>query len=188
MQLNVRVVGCITFGGPLPTQALTCLDDVSTKGAAASITHLEKCLDNQFLVLDPSNVAPLLDSHVPGKPLVQELTTDQAVALSAQFTQDAPQHQNGSSNDGVPPPHASPPASVGGFPRAKRVPFYWPEHLHLTFDNTAADYKNVRTFNFLAMLVALCVFNVITISTMIVGHTHDIVDQMFRSASRESPN
>jgi ABC-type lipoprotein release transport system permease subunit len=55
----------------------------------------------------------------------------------------------------------------------------WPEGLHVTFDNTSGDCKNTGTFRFLGMLVALGVFCYITVSTLLVGHTHDIVDQMF---------
>jgi hypothetical protein len=51
--------------------------------------------------------------------------------------------------------------------------------LHLTFDNTTSDCKNSQFFTYLACLVAAGVFEEITISNLLVGHTHDIVDQMF---------
>jgi hypothetical protein len=77
-------------------------------------------------------------------------------------------------------------ASIDPPPQAKpKVPFMWPEGLHVTFDNTASDCKNGHVFRFLGMLVALGVFCYITVSTLLVGHTHDIVDQMFSVWSRQ---
>jgi hypothetical protein len=58
---------------------------------------------------------------------------------------------------------------------------HWPSRLHLTFDNAASEAKNQFFFRTLAALVHYGVFEAITASTMLVGHTHDIVDQMFRS-------
>jgi hypothetical protein len=62
----------------------------------------------------------------------------------------------------------------------RETKFMWPEGLHLTFDNTSGDAKNTATFKFLGALVGIGVFLYITVSTLLVGHTHDIVDQMFR--------
>lgn len=185
LQLNVRVVGCMMFGAPLPVQAITCLDDVSVKGGAASITHIELVLDNQWLALLPSEVAPLMEERVGGRRGQVELSAAQAQKLSHDNVNAPIQHQppRESKSDGLPGPTAFPSEST--FPRSKRFPFYWPEHLHLTFDNTASDYKNKAVFNFLGILVALCVFSYITISTGIVGHTHDIVDQMFSVWARQ---
>jgi len=70
-------------------------------------------------------------------------------------------------------------------PPKPKVPFMWPEGLHVTFDNTGSDCKNGHVFRFLGMLVALGVFCYITVSTLLVGHTHDIVDQMFSVWSRQ---
>lgn len=63
--------------------------------------------------------------------------------------------------------------------------FMWPKTLHFTFDNTTADGKNTSTFRGFAHLVAAGVFMEITVSTLMVGHTHDIVDQMFSVWSRQ---
>ena len=56
---------------------------------------------------------------------------------------------------------------------------FWPKRLHLTFDNAASEAKNQVMFRMLGLLVRHRVFEAITVSTLIVGHTHDIVDQMF---------
>jgi hypothetical protein len=55
----------------------------------------------------------------------------------------------------------------------------WPEELHLTFDNTTGECKNQWMMRFLGLLVLHGVFLCIAVCTLIVGHTHDIVDQMF---------
>lgn len=56
----------------------------------------------------------------------------------------------------------------------------WPRRLHLTFDNTTGEAKNTCFFKAMAALVHYGVFEAITLSMLLVGHTHDIVDQMFR--------
>lgn len=55
----------------------------------------------------------------------------------------------------------------------------WPARIHVTFDNTASEAKNQYFFRFLGLLVLHGVFEAITVSNLLVGHTHDIVDQMF---------
>ena len=59
------------------------------------------------------------------------------------------------------------------------VEFQWPRSIHLVFDNTSAEAKNQYMWYFLGLLVKRGVFDYITVSTLMVGHTHDIVDQMF---------
>jgi hypothetical protein len=56
----------------------------------------------------------------------------------------------------------------------------WPRRLHLTYDNATGEAKNQTFFRAMAMLVHFGIFEAITMSTLLVGHTHDIVDQMFR--------
>jgi hypothetical protein len=58
----------------------------------------------------------------------------------------------------------------------------WPRRLHLTFDNTSGEAKNTVFYKAMAALVHYGVFEAITMSMLLVGHTHDIVDQMFRYA------
>jgi hypothetical protein len=56
---------------------------------------------------------------------------------------------------------------------------HWPEALHLTFDNATGEAKNQFFFRFLGVLVKHRIFHYITVTNLVVGHTHDIVDQMF---------
>lgn len=62
--------------------------------------------------------------------------------------------------------------------------YFWPNKLHLQLDNSGKDNKNNTVITFLAMLVARDNFEEIFMSFMLVGHTHDLVDQMF-SAFRQ---
>ena len=66
-----------------------------------------------------------------------------------------------------------------------KVPFMWPETLVIYVDNTSSDFKNGLSFRMCTLLVAAGVFKSIRINMLIVGHTHDIVDQMFSVWSRQ---
>lgn len=55
----------------------------------------------------------------------------------------------------------------------------WPARVHVTFDNAPAEAKNQWFFRFVGLFVLHGVFDCISISNLLVGHTHDIVDQMF---------
>ena len=54
-----------------------------------------------------------------------------------------------------------------------------PEHLILQVDNTVSQAKNETTALFLAMLVAQRKFKTVNLFFLIVGHTHEDVDQLF---------
>ena len=54
-----------------------------------------------------------------------------------------------------------------------------PEHLILQVDNTVAQAKNETTALYLAMLVAMRKFKSVNLFFLIVGHTHEDVDQLF---------
>jgi hypothetical protein len=82
-----------------------------------------------------------------------------------------------SSTDGAAPAAAS--SEAGRKVYRSGVGLHWPERLHVTFDNASGDAKNQWMFRYLGLLVLHGVFDTITVSTLIVGHTHDIVDQMF---------
>ena len=58
----------------------------------------------------------------------------------------------------------------------------WPRRLHLTFDNTSGEAKNNTFYKAMGLLVHYGIFEAVTMSQLMVGHTHDIVDQMFRYA------
>jgi hypothetical protein len=55
----------------------------------------------------------------------------------------------------------------------------WPARLHLNFDNAGGEAKNQWLFRFLGLLVLHEVFDCITVNTCLVGHTHNICDQLF---------
>ena len=54
-----------------------------------------------------------------------------------------------------------------------------PPVLYLQLDNTPRENKNNLLFTYLHMLVAKGVFKKIKVGFLIVGHTHDQIDQMF---------
>jgi hypothetical protein len=70
------------------------------------------------------------------------------------------------------------PGEHGNYP-ADGVGMKWPRRLHLTFDNAAGECKNQWMFRYLGLLVLHGVVQHITVSNLLVGHTHDIVDQLF---------
>jgi len=55
----------------------------------------------------------------------------------------------------------------------------WPEQLHVSFDNATGESKNQYVLRWLGLLVKHGIFKAITVGNLLVGHTHDIVDQMF---------
>lgn len=55
----------------------------------------------------------------------------------------------------------------------------FPEHLWIQSDNTTAQAKNSEVATFLALLVMLCHFKTASLNFLVVGHTHEDVDQMF---------
>ena len=54
-----------------------------------------------------------------------------------------------------------------------------PEVLYLQLDNTCRENKNHVVFGYLNMLVELRVFQKVKVGFLVVGHTHDHIDQMF---------
>lgn len=60
----------------------------------------------------------------------------------------------------------------------------WPPRLHICFDNAPGENMNANVFMYLSWLVHVGVFREITIGTLLVGHTHNINDQLFSVWSR----
>jgi hypothetical protein len=54
-----------------------------------------------------------------------------------------------------------------------------PQVLYLQLDNTSRENKNQIVFGYLSMLVQLGIFQKVKIDFLLVGHTHDHIDQMF---------
>jgi hypothetical protein len=51
--------------------------------------------------------------------------------------------------------------------------------LYLQLDNTSCENKNQVVFGYLSMLVQLGIFQKVKVGFVLVGHTHDHIDQMF---------
>ena len=60
----------------------------------------------------------------------------------------------------------------------------WPERLHVVFDNAEGENLNSMVFSYLALLVHAGIFLKVTVGTLLVGHTHNINDQLFSVWSR----
>jgi hypothetical protein len=57
-----------------------------------------------------------------------------------------------------------------------------PSVLYLQADNCAGENKNKFMFAFLSLLVSLDIFQDVFLSFLLVGHTHEDIDQMFSAA------
>ncbi len=57
-----------------------------------------------------------------------------------------------------------------------------PSVLYLQADNCAAENKNVFMLSFLSLLISLDVFKEVYLSFLLVGHTHEDIDQLFSTA------
>ena len=53
-----------------------------------------------------------------------------------------------------------------------------PKVLYLQLDNTSRENKNQVVFSYLNMLVELGIFKKVKVGFLLVGHTHDHIDQM----------
>ena len=60
-----------------------------------------------------------------------------------------------------------------------------PHVLYVQLDNIARENKNSIVFGYLSMLVNQGVFKKIKVNFLLVGHTHDHIDQMFSTFSRQ---
>ena len=59
-----------------------------------------------------------------------------------------------------------------------------PPVLYVQLDNTARENKNLTVFGYLSMLVERGIFKKIKVNFLLVGHTHDHIDQMFSRFSK----
>ena len=60
-----------------------------------------------------------------------------------------------------------------------------PPVLYVQLDNTARGNKNSTVFGYLSMLVEKGIFKKIKVNFLLVGHTHDHIDQMFSRFSKK---
>jgi hypothetical protein len=54
-----------------------------------------------------------------------------------------------------------------------------PQVLYLQLENTSRETKNQIVFGYLSMLVEMGIFQKVKFGFLLVGHTHDHIDQMF---------
>ena len=54
-----------------------------------------------------------------------------------------------------------------------------PKVLYIQLENTCRENKNQVVFGYLNMLVELRIFQKVKVGFLLVGHTHDHIDQMF---------
>jgi hypothetical protein len=59
-----------------------------------------------------------------------------------------------------------------------------PSQLQIQFDNCWRENKNITVFGFAAYLVQIGLFESVLFSSLIQGHTHEDVDQMFSNLSK----
>ena len=57
--------------------------------------------------------------------------------------------------------------------------------LYVQLDNTTRENKNSTVFSYLSMLVERGIFKKIKVNFLLVGHTHDHIDQMFSRFSKK---
>jgi hypothetical protein len=167
-RMKVHAEGGFCFGGPQPVIGLLNFPDVR-KDSNLCVLTVERFLDLQF--------EKLLDSW---KQMSESQAAAHAAVAAAAAKLDPELHQRLADAQ-----RAAPSVGADGVYPEDGVGMKWPKRLHLTFDNAASECKNQWMFRFLGLLVLHGVFFHITVSTLIVGHTHDIVDQLFSIWARK---
>ncbi|MDR3581815.1 MAG: hypothetical protein P4L67_00905 [Candidatus Pacebacteria bacterium] len=192
--LPTRVVGFFGFGAVHPNGAVTTLPNVQSKGGAASITAAELVFNAQFEAMDTEIWYPIPDAPFIGDdPRAIAANSSKSFDSSLDSNRSNPLLEPSPTNSSNPPeieldpfkeqdPAAGPKVQSSvwsGMSPNSKVPFMWPLSIHFTYDNAGSDFHNGHFLSWCGQLVAIGVFKEITISTLLVGHTHDIVDQMF---------
>jgi len=162
-RIKLHWIGVFCFGGPQPVMGLMNTPELR-KDAALSVVTLMRILECQWLALVKQYEAGM------------RATNSQAASQAASQAGDRgelriEEHGDASTLDSG--------AAVYSGPGMK-----WPRRLHVTFDNASSECKNQWMMRFLGLLVFHGIFEAITASMLLVGHTHDIVDQMFSVWSR----
>jgi hypothetical protein len=65
----------------------------------------------------------------------------------------------------------------------KRLKGFLPPSLRIQADNCTRENKNIYMFALCATLVGLCIFKEVSLSFLLVGHTHEDIDQRFSCIS-----
>jgi hypothetical protein len=161
-QMRVHAEGGFCFGGPRPVLGLLNLPDLR-KDSSLCVMTLERILDIQWEHLEKEALEA--ERIAEAKAAVQVEAAKHDLALSQQMRDAQAAARSVYSGE----------AGYSAAGPGRR----WPKSLHLTFDNAAGECKNQWMFRYLGLLVLHGVVQDITVSTMLVGHTHDIVDQLF---------
>jgi hypothetical protein len=169
-QLKSHWIGAFCFGGPDPVLGLMNTPELR-KDAALSVVTLERILDIQWLQLEKEHSGEGRVADMRSKAAASQaasIANEEQVPDELEMTEEkeGPQQLDSSTVDSSTAAYSGP---------GKK----WPRRLHVTFDNASGECKNQWMMRFLGLLVFHGVFEAITASMLLVGHTHDIVDQMF---------
>jgi hypothetical protein len=160
VRLKVHAIGGFCFGGPQPIIGLLNFPDLR-KDSSLSVVTLDRILDIQW------------ERLVELQQLKERAAAVKAASRAAAALLDPMLDQEMRDE-------AAAAATVHGDERyTEGVGMQWPKLLHVTFDNAGGECKNQWMFRYLGLLVLHGVLHQITVSTLLVGHTHDIVDQLF---------
>ena len=160
-RLKVHAIGAFCFGGPQPILGLLNFPDLR-KDSSLSVVAIDRILDIQW-----ERLAELQKTK-------EKAAAEQAAARAEAALQD-PRLAAEMKDEAV---GAATVHGDEGY-AADGIGMRWPRRLHLTFDNAGGECKNQWMFRYLGLLVLHGVLQHITVSTLLVGHTHDIVDQLF---------
>ena len=172
-RMKVHVIGGFCFGGPVPVMGLLNYPDLRKDGSL-SVTTLDHMINLQFRKLQADK-----DKKDKREQEAAEKLRKAAAEKLAAAAGPAPDTDGSSSSVYIEGGAAAAAAVGAGAPKYSGVGLQWPKRLHVTFDNAKGECKNQFMFRYLGVLVMNSVFEHITVSNLLVGHTHDIVDQMF---------
>jgi hypothetical protein len=162
-RLKVHAEGGFCFGGPVPIMGLLNFADLR-KDASLCVMTVERMLDIQWAQLE---------EHYKERQQVAACKEQQRAEAAEQDSQLAAEMKDEAA--AAPSVH---PSEHSSYPD-DGVGMKWPRRLHITFDNAAGECKNQWMFRYLGLLVLHGVVQYVTVSNLLVGHTHDIVDQLF---------
>ena len=180
---KVHVTGVMAFG-PQKTFAYLNYD------------HIKSCASLSIHVLDDvlRRLWEYIGNDIAGRPQPEEndggSQTDSLDGEEKEGGHDEDSHHHSSSNTSSSTSAgtgAAAAAAAAAAPSPRAHPRYtrYPENLHLVMDNSGRDNKNNAVFRYLVLLVKRGIFKSVQVNFLLVGHTHDRVDQFFSCISRQ---
>jgi len=164
-RMKVHAEGGFCFGGAQPVLGLLNFPDLR-KDSNLCIVSVERMLDLQWLKLEE-------DFKQREAARAADAATRAAAAAAAAHHDPAAWQELRDAAQAARTEGANEEYPSDGIGHS------WPKRLHLIFDNAASECKNQWMFRFLGLLVLHGIVHHVTVCTMLVGHTHDIVDQLF---------